>query len=798
MANINIGGRLHSSATGNVVSGANEILDDTKGKKQDVINAEVDEALAGKQGTISDLSTIRSGAAAGATAYQKPGTGIPKSDTASDVQTSLGKADTAYQKPSGGIPKSDTASGVQQSLDLADSAIQADPIGTIVPPVDPSEFATQEEVSQLQHIVTTLAGKFYGVFDDDSDLPEGDIVGYAFVGTAEPLALYTFDGEDWTDTEIAIAGIVGPPGPQGVQGVQGNPGPAGVTSVVASVDTNTGVPSVDVALNSGVLTLTFHNLKGVQGNTGSSVDYPFVLVNNLTDGGVDKGLTAEMGKYLGQSLFGVEEEETISVSNYTKTGYSINSQGVWRAYNGSTMKGDGIMIPLTNCSSVKMITTGNIAIAFLKSNTQSDGATPDYSTSYSSRITVNGTETYTIPADTHYLFINTNIQDGTDVTSRISSITATINTVGAVFKNQIVDNLVSDNDKAPLSAKQGKVLKGLIDSKAGGVLAGKKVAIIGDSISTIYGFDTPYWTVKAVDVGETIQSYVTWQDVYGNYAYPDTSHPTNKTIGGVTLTASMIDGELHSFTPVAGDVGKEIGVPRHYSGNTASVDVWSKRLCDATGATLLANASWSGSAITSVLNDGGTAYKVGSQAWHPCTIGRCRVRDDEGNFIEPDVIIIYRGTNDFSYANNGSYPTLQITDVDLTSGFSATTDKVADHTYSFRTGYYMAIQALRTAYPNAIIVLCTLNVFKRVTYDKWPTRNDAFTLPDINNVIREIADITGCGLIELDKDGITFQNCYPTYISDSSTTPTHPNTNGHRVMAEKALADLTYVLNPTE
>lgn len=42
-------------------------------------------ALAGKQDTISDLATIRSGALAGATAYQKPSTGIPASDLAAGV-----------------------------------------------------------------------------------------------------------------------------------------------------------------------------------------------------------------------------------------------------------------------------------------------------------------------------------------------------------------------------------------------------------------------------------------------------------------------------------------------------------------------------------------------------------------------------------------------------------------------------------------------------------------------------------------------------------------------------------------
>lgn len=51
----------------------------------------------GKQDAISDLSTIRSGASAGASAYQKPSSGVPKTDLASAVQTSLGKADSAVQ-----------------------------------------------------------------------------------------------------------------------------------------------------------------------------------------------------------------------------------------------------------------------------------------------------------------------------------------------------------------------------------------------------------------------------------------------------------------------------------------------------------------------------------------------------------------------------------------------------------------------------------------------------------------------------------------------------------------------------
>ena len=123
--------------------------------------------------------------------YAKPSGGIPKSDLAEAVQTSLGKADTAlqsapvssvnnktgaveltysdvgadasgaaatvqgnltshadntdihttaneknawnakYSKPSGGIPKSDLSAGVQSSLNLADTALQAAPVSSV-------------------------------------------------------------------------------------------------------------------------------------------------------------------------------------------------------------------------------------------------------------------------------------------------------------------------------------------------------------------------------------------------------------------------------------------------------------------------------------------------------------------------------------------------------------------------------------------------------------------------------------------------------------------------------------------
>ena len=95
---------------------AKEIVDGSKGDYPS-LNDRLNALETGKQDTISDLAEIRSGAEAGATAYQVPVGGIPKGTLATIVQTSLGKADTAFQLPQTGIPQSDLAEAVQAKLD---------------------------------------------------------------------------------------------------------------------------------------------------------------------------------------------------------------------------------------------------------------------------------------------------------------------------------------------------------------------------------------------------------------------------------------------------------------------------------------------------------------------------------------------------------------------------------------------------------------------------------------------------------------------------------------------------------
>ena len=339
------------------------------------------------------------------------------------------------------------------------------------------------------------------------------------------------------------------------------------------------------------------------------------------------------------------------------------------------------------------------------------------------------------------------------------------------------------------SRKNGTILPSLCQLRDGiaknsPCLFNKNIVVIGDSISTIYGNNAYYKKVLSVDVGQTIQSYVTWFDVYTNDTTTNPT-PTGKTIGGVLLTEAMV-GTLQTFTPVTADIGKTIGDAYNY--NSPTTKVWSQILCERTGCKLLKNVSWSGSRMVSGY-DGvrATTFRL-AYGWSDYTIGCCKDRDENGNEILPDVIIIYRGTNDMSHT-----PFAHIDDVDLSNGIPAT--DLQENVYQFRIAYMLSIQKLRQAYPKATIICCTLNIFKRIVYDKFPTRNGIYTLPQINNAIRDIANTMGCGLIEFDKDGITFENCYSGgYITDSATEPTHPNTKGHTVMAEKAIENIQYLL----
>ena len=308
-----------------------------------------------------------------------------------------------------------------------------------------------------------------------------------------------------------------------------------------------------------------------------------------------------------------------------------------------------------------------------------------------------------------------------------------------------------------------------------GVFEGETIAILGDSISTNgnAGIDAnvPEITITEADIGATLSAYLTYYDVQAGLS-----------LGGHTYTSSEIGTEV-TFTPTAEDVGKSIGLPNNYNEN--SVVTWWEVIQEKLGVKCIPN-TWSGASITS--HEANNTARKCSWAWHDSQIRKCGIRvPGSMTRLAPDLIIIYRGTNDMTHE-----PYTLLTDgyFDSANWQYPDTDVVSDG-YGFKEGMCLTIKKLRAAYPNAKIFLCTLNVFKRVNYSNFPTNNGLNTLPQYNKAIREVADFMGCGLIDFDKDGITFENCYSQgYITDSSTNPTHPNNKGHRAMGLKAIADL--------
>ena len=343
--------------------------------------------------------------------------------------------------------------------------------------------------------------------------------------------------------------------------------------------------------------------------------------------------------------------------------------------------------------------------------------------------------------------------------------TTVITTLDAAYYNEYYDVVT---DVPALESAVEKLSAGTMD------MLGKTVAILGDSISTNgnYSADNPFGNVpeiviEAEDVGVTLSAYVTEYDV-------------GTVVGGHEILESEIGTEL-TFTPVVADVGKYVGVPLTY--NSASRFVWWEVMQEKLGFTPIA-VCWSGASITS--HEGSKSEYATSYAWHEAQIRKCGIRTP-GTMqrVAPDVIIIYRGTNDMTHAKYAR----------LTADYFAPynwqypiTDGLENDGFGFKEGISLTVKKLREAYPSAKIFLCTLNVFKRINYSHFPTNNGYNSLPQFNDAIREAADFFGIPVIDFAKDGITFENMeVDGYITESGKT--HPSDKGHKVMGYKALKD---------
>lgn len=149
------------------------------------------------------------------------------------------------------------------------------------------------QVSQLEHEVHNLSGKYYGIFEDAESLPEGDAVGYAFVGTEAPFAIYQFDGEDWTDSGATVDSIQGEPG-VGFDTIA-TPTPADGTAIITLSNGDT----ITLDLN--------HNHEGY---------YSKVLGGAMPVGGFLPDVVYSLGTLSGAITFSLASPVTGNVNHY--------------------------------------------------------------------------------------------------------------------------------------------------------------------------------------------------------------------------------------------------------------------------------------------------------------------------------------------------------------------------------------------------------------------------------------------------------------------------------------------------
>lgn len=291
--------------------------------------------LKGETGAAAGFGTIE------ATVDDTTGTpAVVLTESGPDTAKNLSFAFSGLKGPKG--DQGNTGVSADYPITIANNLTTDDPTAALAAS---QGVVLQDEIDQLGQEVNTLMGRYYGVFGLEEELPEdASTVGFAFVGGAEPMALWEFDGNEWKGTGIEISGITGP------QGV-------GIDTIEQTSESTAseGQNIITITLSNGdTQTFTIRNGKqgergpqGLQGNPGSSVDYPFTLENNLNSNDTTKALTAAMGKLLNDTKAGVSAASNVDLVIADESGNILAefADGDFRVKNFNTKEINDNTVP---------------------------------------------------------------------------------------------------------------------------------------------------------------------------------------------------------------------------------------------------------------------------------------------------------------------------------------------------------------------------------------------------------------------------------------------------------------------
>ena len=245
-------------------------------------------------------------------------------------------------------------------------------------------------------------------------------------------------------------------------------------------------------------------------------------------------------------------------------------------------------------------------------------------------------------------------------------------------------------------------------------------------------------------------------------------------------TVSILGDSISTYTGVSNNSSYNStisGNAVYYSAGTLGVyrgDTWWQQVIDALDMELLVNNSWSGSCVLNTRSGTVGAYADRCVQLHNSSTGKA-----------PDVILVFLGTNDFSYysdtwgtAADVDYETLIVeSDGSFTYATPTTTCEA----------YAIMLHKMQQAYPNAEIYCMNLTARRSPDY----TGDDKADVGQPTAVNAELAAVVqkfGCRIIDLKNCGIdAASDVFDIYMGDKRV---HPNKLGMDLISEAVVSAL--------
>ncbi len=201
-------------------------------------------------------------------------------------------------------------------------------------------------------------------------------------------------------------------------------------------------------------------------------------------------------------------------------------------------------------------------------------------------------------------------------------------------------------------------------------------------------------------------------------------------------------------------------------------DTWWQQAIDALGMELLVNNSWSGSCVLHTRSNTVGAY-----------VERCvQLHNNQGE--EPDIIVVFMGTNDFSYYQS----TLRTADID----YAALITDNADGTFTYATptttceAYAVMLHKMTVRYPDAEIYCMTMTA--RRDPDKVDSYADVGQPTAFNAELAKIISHFDCTAVDLENCGIDKDaDIFDQYMGDGRV---HPNAAGMDMITKALLGTM--------